>query len=484
MGISVKSVYNSSPQLLAQKCSGGRIIFRPFQIFIAQKIVEAINKGNGRIIISTPPQHGKSEVVSHWIPVWHLSKFPDKHILMFSSEGGLAKRFGRMVRNTVRNNKETLFCELSRDSSSAGRWHTQQGGSMISSSVDGVGVSNPGHLILIDDPYKSWADAMSENTRQKVIDWYINTITQRFQDDTTVIVTHTRWHENDLAGYLSTQDAEKWLCLRIPAIAEENDLIGRKAGEPLLKTKGVKWLETRKKQIGSMAFAAVYQQTPQADKGNIFLREYWQRYTRIAKPKKFKRVIHSWDTAFETKKTAAFSACTVWGETQDKRFYLLEMWRQKADYPTVKNKMIQMHAKYPGSICVLEDKATGKSLRQELEPLGVSIVAVTPVADKQVRCWSVTPIFEGGRVFIAAGEQWADDLIAALASYPSGNWADVADTLSQALAWMAHSNFISLRLVNKLLEAQSGCVRQSQIVSRLSDNSLPYRGVFRFGRNI
>jgi len=437
MKIDDKTLYNSSPEIVAKHCTGGKFIFRPFQTYISEIITNEIIKGNARIILSVPPQHGKSEVASHWVPVWFLSNFPDRHIMLLSYNENYACGWGRIVRNSIRKNKDKLFVELSTDSTAAGYWHSSAGGSMMCSGVDGTMTGRPGHVIIIDDPHKNWAEAMSESRRQKVIEWYTKTVTQRFQKDTTVIVIQTRWHKQDLAGFLLKHGVDKWKEIRLAALAEKNDPLGRKEGEPLLPQEYSKaTLEKRKIEMGAMAFAAIYQQSPQVEDGNVFKRQYWQRYVLDAKPKSFDRIIHSWDTAFEAKKTSAYTACTTWGQYQ-KRLYLLSIWREKADYPTVKRKMFDLYHSEKASLILLEDKATGKPLRQELRLAGLPIIEVNPTADKYTRACSVTPLFEDGRVFIAAGETWADDVIAGCAEFPNGDWTDVVDTISQGLTFLA-----------------------------------------------
>jgi len=457
LDINIKDVYNSSPEILAKQCTNGKIIFRPFQNFISEKIVEEIEKGNGRLIIEVPPQHGKSEVCSRWIPVWFLSNFPNRHIILLSYNDTQAEKWGRITRNTIKKNNHILKVYLSQDSTAKDCWHTSEEGSMICSGAEGNITGNPGHLIIIDDAFKSWAEAMNENKRKKVIDWYVNTVTQRFQEDTTVIIVNTRYHEDDLSGHLSKFGVDEWCVLRLPAIAEENDLIGRKVGEPLMKGKGIKFLEKRKQEMGAMSFSAVYQQSPQAQDGNIFKRKYWQRYLPSAKPESFSHIIQSWDTALEKGKENAYSVCTTWGAstcsaTKTERFYLLGIWREKAEYPTIKRKMAELWRLEKADLILLENKSTGAPLRQELTDAGFPIMEVNPCADKITRAWSVIPIFETGRVFLAEGESWADDIVAGCASYPAGTWTDCVDTISQALSWLRQpSGALGADNINNLL---------------------------------
>ena len=423
-----------TPQFLAE--SIGKIQFHEFQKVICNSIISAVSKGNGRIIISVPPGHGKSELASKWLPLWLLNNNPARRIITASYNQQNADKWGRVLRNIINERQDILNVKIAPDSKAKRFWHTTAGGSMLCAGVGGTLTGNHANIINIDDPFKNWEDAMSRSRREAVIDWYLTSLSTRILPNATIILIQTRWHENDLAGFL-LKSGEKWTNLRFPAISEgDGDLLNRPLGELLVPGLfPAQYFAEQKKHLGSMRFAALYQQTPQAETGNIFLREYWQRYLPAAKPKKFERVIHSWDTAFETKKSSSYTVCTTWGQFE-KRYYLLGIWREKADYPTVKRKMFELWQSEKTSVILLEDKASGKPLRQELRQAGLPIIEVEPCTDKLTRAWPVVPIFEDKRVFIAAGEEWADAVIAGFASYPAGDWADAVDTVSQALTFL------------------------------------------------
>jgi len=428
----------STPEAMAYELGG--IEFRPFQKYIANKIMNGLTKGGARFIISVPPAHGKSELCSRWIPLWRMNGNPSRKICIASYNIDNSEKWGRILRNTIEDNKSALKVSIARDSTAKRRWDTTAGGYVKCAGIKGTLTGNHFTDIIIDDPLKDWIEASSQAKREAVIDWYNTVVSTRLLPNANVLLIMTRWHENDLAGYLLREATEKWTYIRLPAISEgEGDLLKRKKGEYLCPDLyGEKFFNEQKKRLGSMQFAALYQQTPLADGGNVFKREYWQRYTPAAKPKKFTRIIHSWDTAFETKKSNAYSVCTTWGEYEN-RFYLLNIWREKADYPTVKRKMFDLWKSEKSSVILLEDKATGKPLRQELRKAGLPIIEVEPIADKLTRAHSVTPLFEDKRVFIADGESWADDLIDGCAAYPAGDWSDGVDTISQGLTWLSQT---------------------------------------------
>jgi len=475
--ISKIDVINSSPITLGQEVDKG-FEFNSCQKYICRSLFKGIAGTNGRFVVSVPPQHGKSTVCSLWLPVWYLNRYPKRNIIITSYNHQNAVKWGRRIRNIITQNSHLLSVKIARDASAAGFWETTAGGGVLCAGVGGTITGNPGHLIIIDDPIKDWETAQSQTLREKIIDWYKTTLSTRFQGDTTVLIVATRWHENDLSGFcLSGGTGEGWTDLRIPALAEDKDPMGRAPGVALWPQKfPVSKLEQKKKGMGAMMFAAMYQQSPQAQTGNVFLRDYWQRITRANMPRKFDTVIHSWDTALETKKTSAFTAVTRWG-IRDGRYYLLGMWRAKADYPTVREKMLSLYIEDRADTVLLEDKASGKPLRQELEAnTTMPIMAVNPVADKLARAWSVIPHFDCGRVWIVSGEEWADELIAGLAAFPNGNWTDVADTVSQALAWMGAIKYPGI----KDLQAQIDYMEERGN-SRFRRAVLPKKNVFRFG---
>lgn len=490
-GITKDVVLSASPITLGQTLNKG-FKFNPCQKYICRRVVNKIVKGNARFVVALPPQHGKSTVCSLWLPVWYLNKFPEKNVIVTSYNHTNAVKWGKRIRNIIMQNQKSLKVKVAQDSQAAGFWETTVGGGVLCAGSGGTATGNPGHLIIIDDPFKNWEEAQSENTRQKIIDWYKTVITTRFQSDTSVLIVATRWHEDDLSGYLLAQEGsrdeperdypetaggERWEEIRIPAIAEENDPMARLPGEALWSEKyPLSKLEQRKKDLGAMMFAAQFQQSPQSQKGNVYLREYWNRITRVNIPKKFEMIIHSWDTALETKKTSAYSAVTRWGVSEG-RFYLLGMWRAKADYPTVRAKMIELYNEDNARTVLLEDKATGKPLRQELSiNTTIPIMPVEPCMDKLARAWSVTPHFINGRVWIVSGEEWADELIAGLAAFPNGSYKDVADTVSQALAWMGSIKCASIDMLKAQLEYM-----ESADNSRFRRQTVSRRDVFRFG---
>ena len=221
-----------TPHTFAQYVTGGK--WQPFkaQAFAGNLVAKAIASGRGRLIINWAPRHGKSELISKWTPLWFLDNMPEKNVILTGYEAGLASAWGRKCRNEIETN-ERLRITLSADSSAAHRWNTPQGGGMITAGVGGPVTGHGGNLIIVDDPIKNWQDAYSFIYRQRTIEWFNSTLYSRGEPNATIIIVMQRWHEEDLTGYLINEHKDDWQVICLPAIAEKDDALGRKEGEPL-----------------------------------------------------------------------------------------------------------------------------------------------------------------------------------------------------------------------------------------------------------
>lgn len=184
------------------------------------------------MIINWPPRNGKSFLVSKWTPLWFLDNMPNRNVILTAYEAGLAAEWGRKCRNEIERNQR-IRITLSRDSSAAHRWNTPQGGGMITAGVGGPVTGHGGDLIIVDDPLKNWQDAYSFIVRNRTIEWFNSTLYSRCEPNATIIIVMQRWHEEDLTGYLINEHPDDWQVIRFPALAEENDALGRVEGDPL-----------------------------------------------------------------------------------------------------------------------------------------------------------------------------------------------------------------------------------------------------------
>lgn len=264
------------PHTMAVDASGGRWKPYPYLKLIGRLIAEAVREGNQRIIVNLPPRHGKSEFIARWVPLWFLENMPEKRIIVAAHNVSLAKSHGRFVRNEFERNPY-FTTKLSEDSAAAQQFNTTQGGGMYCAGV-GTGIMGfGGDLIIIDDPYAHWADAHSETVRREVIEWYDNTSRTRCEPNASIVILHQRMHVEDLTGEIMAKQPERWKQIVLPAIAEDNDPIGRKPGEALCPKRYdiARLIDFRKAALGGeYGWNAMYQQRPMQLESSRAYRRY------------------------------------------------------------------------------------------------------------------------------------------------------------------------------------------------------------------
>lgn len=221
-----------TPADLAINLSDGMWRLAPHLQLISDKIA-AITEQPLRLIIALPPRHGKSELGSHWTPIWFLNEWPTGKVILASYEAQFAASWGRKVRNGIQENEGKLRIKLSGDSSAAATWELKSGGGMWTAGVGGPITGKGAHLLIIDDPIKNYAEAYSPVYRESIDQWYQTVARSRFEPDASVIIIMTRWHNDDLVGRLIERDKTKqqWDVVNLPAMAEENDPLGREVGD-------------------------------------------------------------------------------------------------------------------------------------------------------------------------------------------------------------------------------------------------------------
>jgi len=339
---------------------------------------------------------------------------------------------------------------LSQDSASVRRFGTLSGGLYYAVGVGGPTTGRGADLFLIDDPIKDRESADSEAVRRHLQDWYPAVAYTRLMPGGRIILIQTRWRADDLAGWLMKEHAhEGWETVDFPAILPN--------GTPLWPEKfDSEALARIKRTLPSRDWSALYMQRPVADEGGILKRHWWQRWERD-EPPPIEHVVLSLDTAFSEKESADYSAATVWGyfrskdtedETKGPKVYdniiLLDAWQDRVDFPDLRAKCKALIKKYEPDTVLIEKKASGQSLIQELRRQGIPVVAYTPDRDKQSRAYSVQSIFESDCVWAPKGKPFADMVIDQCAAFPTGAHDDLVDCTVQALIRFRQSGRLSL----------------------------------------
>lgn len=393
-----------------------------------------------RLMIFMPPRHGKSMLASEFFPAWYLGRHPEHQVIAATYAQGLADDFGRKVRNLVGSElHRALFpgCALSDDSTAASRFHTRAGGAYFAVGVGGPITGRGAHLLLVDDPVKGREDAESEVMRQRLKDWYTSVARTRLMPGGAIVVILTRWHNDDLAGWLLREHAhEGWEVLNLPAMAEPGDPLGREEGSPLWsEAYPLHELEATRLAIGSRDWAALYQQRPSPQGGGLVRVAWFKRYGEP--PANPRRIVQSWDTGLKAKEVNDPSVCTTWAETET-GWYLLDVYRRRMEYPDLRRAVESLALRWRPTTILIEDKASGQSVIQDLQRgTNLPVLPVEPRGDKVVRLLSVTAKIEAGRVWLPQVAAWLPELEAELEAFPNAVHDDQVDSLSQALSYLA-----------------------------------------------
>jgi len=402
---------------------------------VAKKFEKLSTTRGSRIIVNMPPRHTKSEFASYLLPAWLIGKNPKLKIIQTTHTAELAVRFGRKVRNQIASpDFNSVFPQvgLRSDSSSAKRFHTMQGGTYSAVGAGGAITGRGAHLLIIDDPIKGREDAESETQRRNLVEWYKSVAYTRLQPGGKIIIIQTRWHQDDLAGHILNESAEDWKVLDLPAVDSKNQALWPEAysKEDLDKIKAT---------VGQRVWQALYQQQPSNDEGSIIKREWWNIYEGEKIPS-LSYVLQSYDTAFSTKSSADFSACTTWGvfNARDENnvpyaaAILLDAWKERLEYPDLRKRAQESFEEWKPDQVLIEQRASGQSLIQDMRRSGVPVVTFNPDRDKVSRTHAIAPMFEGGLVF-TLDEDWTKSVLDESGSFPYGKHDDIHDTCVQAL---------------------------------------------------
>jgi predicted phage terminase large subunit-like protein len=381
-----------------------------------------------------PPRHGKSTLVSKYFPAWFTGLWPDKRVLLASYEGNFASSWGLKAKDVQEECGRRVFgTHVRREVASASNWQYKgHDGGMSTAGVGGPFTGKGGDILIVDDPIKNAEEARSPARRELIWDWFNSVAYTRLEPGGAVLVIQTRWNEDDLAGRLikaEREGGEHYEVISLAAIATEIDDLGRMKGEALCPERfDAEAVAKIKAAIGPYWFAAMYQQNPRPEEGNIFKESWFPRYTGTPQGTFIKR-IQILDTAHKTKKENDYSALGTM-DLLDGGTYLRHMWREKCTYPDLKRKTQEMFGAWKADELCIEDKDAGAMLIQELQrDTRLPVIAIPADKDKVLRAHAATPACESGRVFLPADgtTPWMEDFLAELLAFPNAAHDDQVD---------------------------------------------------------
>src|SRR6202171_5492865 len=373
--------------------------------------LEKVERGEiDRLLITLPPRHGKSLIASTLFPAWYLGRNPERSIIASSYGQELASDFGRRVRNFVAEPlHRAIFpkCVHSDDSNAVHRFNLTAGGAYYAVGAGGPITGRGADLLLIDDAIKSREQAYSPAERKSLQDWFESVAYTRLQPGAAIVMVQTRWHQDDLAGWLLREHVDDgWKVLDLPAIAERDEGWRHEGAALWPKRFPLTRLAQIRQAIGGAAWSALYQQRPAAAEGAIFKRHWWRYWNAPMLPPRFETVLISLDTAFKAGSSNDYSVGIVLGVASN-GYFVLDVWRDRVEFPALERMVVALAERWRPERILVEDKASGMSLLQALRLN--SRLPLTPIridADKVSRAHSCSPSVEAGNVLLPEAAPW------------------------------------------------------------------------------
>lgn len=409
---------------------------------LSQAVEDAENGKDTRIVVEMPPGEGKSSICSVAAPLYALARNPTWEIALVSAEQSLATKWSRDCQRAVADGM-VPGVGVSAQTTAVTEWETTDGGSFLARGVGGAITGRRIKVLVIDDPVKGLADAHSKVQREMLWDRWQSVLKTRMRPGSVVVLVQTRWHEDDLAGrLLKTGD---WLEVRFPAIAEDEDVLGREPGEPLLSPMVeetseqalARWAQIRG-EVGEYVWNALYQQRPSPPGGVTFKSGWWLWHDDDTRPNPtLGNWLTSWDLTFgfvHGSGKADYVVGQVW-QHYEGTAYLIDQVRDRWTFNEQMEQIRMLAARYPQcNTHLIEKAASGTDIIGTLKREISGIIPVKPEGPKEIRAIAVAPMVEAGQVSLPRDRSWSDRLLAELTGFPTSvQNDDQVDALTQAL---------------------------------------------------
>ncbi|MCW4115663.1 phage terminase large subunit [Aurantimonas sp. MSK8Z-1] len=399
-----------------------------------------------QLIFVEPPRHGKTEQTTKRLSAWYSGLHPDHDIAVASYSDTMAEDMGadtRAILLSAQHKQVFPTYKLRRGGSSKSNIQTDRGGRLVFVGRGGALTGRGMHLGIGDDLFKDHEEARSQAVRDQAWNWFTKVFMTRRMGPKLVILTFTRWHPDDIIGRLTDLDnpnynaveARKWKIIRLPAIAEENDPLGRAEGEALWPARyDLDFLQSQQR-LDPLGFAALYQQRPTVADGILFRRETIQRYKPEELPEDLRYYCAS-DHAVGTKQRNDPSCFGKAGVDRQDNLWLTDLfWKRVPTDQAVEAMLAMAGGKQRPLLWWAErghiSKSIGPFLRKRMLETGtyINLVEVTPVGDKETRAQSIAARTAMGKVYIPHGPMW-DRAVDEMLAFPNGTHDDFVDMLA------------------------------------------------------
>ncbi len=448
-----------TPATLAYRVSKGTWYPADHLKHISQIVASAIHKSRtygigDRIIISVPPRHGKSKLVSVWTPIWVLKHWAETSIILASYGSDLSSDFSREARDTIIMEEEILGIRLKKDTKQVLRWMTEERGGMFAVGVGGPITGRGADVFLVDDYIKNAEEAASEKVRKSIHDWFTSTALTRLEPGAVCIIIATRWHPDDLSGRLigktDNETGMPWRHIELPAVAEEGDQLLRSPGTALWSARyPIEVLRDIEKDVGPYYWQALYQQDPQESRSGIYDGSKLRILDIVPDIESMLRV-RTWDIAATPIEDGATDPDWTVGaliaiDQETKSYFILDMIRVR-EGPDGVEKILKDTAEDDGPdvLIVIEQEpgSAGKNYIAMLQKHTLSnygVKGIKPTGPKTVRANPLMAAIENGLVS-ALRASWNRTLKDEISAFPDGSHDDMIDCLSQGYTFLRMLN--------------------------------------------
>lgn len=422
---------------------------------VSNALMDVLEGRCKRLMVFQPPRTGKSELVSRRFPSFALGKDPSLKIMVTSYGADLANSMNRDVQRIIDTpDYRGLFPETvlpsmrgTRDGKYQQTGHyfdvVGTGGGYKSAGIGGAITGFGFNIGIIDDFIKERKDAESATYREALWNWYTSTFySRRENDNAAIILTVTRWHQDDLAGRLlhaaeNVPGADQWRVISLPAIMEDsgsNEYDPRSPGEPLWPNKySLESLEAIRVNSGPRDWASLHQQSPFTQGGEIIKNEWWQLYEPDDLPRRWDQVIQSWDFTFKDTSSSDFVVGQVWGKKGSNK-YLLDQVRRRMGFVESLEAVQNMCRKWPNAYTkVIEDKANGPAIIDTIKSKISGVVPWSPKDSKEARAHAISGQAEAGNLWLPKHAPWLGGYLKEWEAFPNGKNDDQVDATTQGV---------------------------------------------------
>lgn len=394
---------------------------------IAKKLEEIEQGKTKRLVINMPPRYLKSICISVGWVAWLMGQMPSRKIIVASHTSSISTKHSIDTRKIMQSEwYREVFPDVgfAPDQNEKHKFMTLDNGFRMATSVNSSITGEGADIIIVDDPLTP-EQAYCSHMRASTARWFDQTLSTRLNNKKSgaIIVVGQRLHSDDLSGLLLKRGTWENLCL--PAINDNGELLHE-------QREGWDEINTIRADLGEYGFAAQYLQRPLKQEGGM-VKPHWLKYYDVL-PEGV--VYQSWDTAIKTGENNDYSVCITFVETEN-GYYVADVFKDKLEYPSLKRKIVELYDKWKPDAVLMEDKASGQSLLQDLKSeTKIPMLPIMPKLEKLQRFASVTPIMESGRLFLKKHTAWVALAEAEICAFPDSPNDDLVDSLSQFLNWV------------------------------------------------